>query len=69
MLSVFSKPGSEWVYNKTGVSEFESMARSLASQIVSWLKLTQRIPEERVAEPDRDTALKLSSGELVHSSL
>lgn len=39
------------------------MASSLVSQVATWLKLTQRIPEERAAEPDRDTALELSSGE------
>lgn len=63
MLSVFSKLGSQWVSKQTGALEFESMASALASQIVTWLKLTQRIPEERAAEPDRDTALELSSGE------
>ena len=62
MLSVFSKLGSEWVASRTGASNFGSMASSLASQIVSWLKLGQGIPKVRAQEPDRATAFDLCRG-------
>jgi hypothetical protein len=55
-LSICSKPGMDWVANKTGVSDFVEVAKTFNRDISRHLKLGENISSERAPEPDRETA-------------
>jgi hypothetical protein len=57
-LSICSKPGIQWVVDKTGSSDFISIARSFSREVTRPLKLGRKISSERVSEPDQETAWK-----------
>ena len=55
-LSLCSKPGVDWVAERTGSSEFSHIARTFSRATTRPLKLDQKINPERAPEPDRETA-------------
>ncbi|KAH8812891.1 fungal-specific transcription factor domain-containing protein [Xylogone sp. PMI_703] len=55
-LSLCSKPGIDWVIERTGSSEFTSIAREFSQATTKELKLDKRISPERAPEPDRQAA-------------
>lgn len=62
MLSVCSKPGSQWVSDRTGATEFKFAARNLTEEIAKQQKLEKIGLFKKVPEPDFITAWELSQG-------
>ncbi|TVY30806.1 putative transcriptional regulatory protein [Lachnellula hyalina] len=55
-LSICSKPGIEWVGEKTGSSDFIAISRTFSRDVTRQLKLDCKISLDRTPEPDRATA-------------
>lgn len=50
-LAICSKPGIEWVIEKTGAKQFQDMAKTLSYEISRRLKLDSTFPSTREPEP------------------
>ncbi|TVY54622.1 putative transcriptional regulatory protein [Lachnellula cervina] len=57
-LSICSKPGVDWVGEKTGSSDFIGIARMFSRDVTRLLKLDCKISLDRTPEPDRETAYR-----------
>ncbi|TVY34894.1 putative transcriptional regulatory protein [Lachnellula occidentalis] len=55
-LSICSKPGMNWVGEKTGSSDFIAIAGMFTRDVTRQLKLDCKISLDRTPEPDRETA-------------
>lgn len=59
-LSICSKPGVDWVGEKTGSSDFIGIARMFSRDVTRLLKLDCKISLDRTPEPDRETAYRFT---------
>lgn len=57
-LSICSKPGIDWVAERTGVDTFVDVAKTFSTEIARPLKLEQEISTNRVPEPGPEAAWK-----------
>ncbi|KAJ2905583.1 hypothetical protein MKZ38_004877 [Zalerion maritima] len=57
-LSICSKPGIQWVSERTGSSNFHDVATSFTTDTTRWLKVGKKLSKEIKPEPDPETAWK-----------
>lgn len=63
-LSICADPGVQWIASRIGVSNYATCATSFVSTISRKLKLRERLRQDRVPDPPRDTARLYAEGTL-----
>lgn len=66
-LSICSKPGIQWVSEKTGNYSFQDSAFLLTKVITRSLKIEKQLPGERAPDPSFDVAWRYATSKIPHT--